>query len=75
MRPIGIDEFLWRAGDVNPLIDRVDTAKIRGLTSPARRTQPPSNRPETEVTGPLQRAAESGVSFAERKTTMRNQLP
>ena len=39
MRAVGIDVFLWRAGDVNPLIDRVDTAKIRGLTSPARRTQ------------------------------------
>ena len=39
MRAVGIEIFLWRAGDVNPLIDRVDTAKIRGLTSPARRTQ------------------------------------
>ncbi len=36
MRTVGIDVFLWRAGDVNPLIDRVNTAKIRGLTSPAR---------------------------------------
>ena len=27
MRAVGIDVFLWRAGDVNPLIDRVDTAK------------------------------------------------
>ncbi len=33
-----MDAFLWRAGDVNPLIDRVDTVEIRGLTSPARRT-------------------------------------
>ena len=39
MRAVGIEIFLWRAGDVNPLIDRVNTAKIRGLTSPARRTQ------------------------------------
>ena len=43
MRAVEIDVFLWRAGDVNPLIDRVDTAKIRGLTSPARPTQPQSN--------------------------------
>ena len=43
MRAVGIDIFRWRAGDVNPLIDRLDTARIRGLTSPARRTQPQSN--------------------------------
>ena len=49
MRTVGIDVFLWRAGDVNPLIDRVDTAKIRGLTSPARRTQPQSNPREVYI--------------------------
>ena len=41
--------FLWRAGDVNPLIDRVDPAKIRGLTSPARQTQPQSIPREVEL--------------------------
>ena len=30
------DDLSRRAGDVNPLIDHVDTAEIRGLTSPAR---------------------------------------
>ena len=35
LRAIGIDVFLRRAGDVTPLIDRVDTAKIKGLTFPA----------------------------------------
>ena len=34
---------MWRAGNVNPPMDRVDTANIRGLTSPARRKQPQSN--------------------------------
>ena len=33
---VGIDRILRRAGDVNPLIDRVVAAEIRGLTSPAR---------------------------------------
>lgn len=43
MRAVGNNVFLWQEGDVNPLIDHVDTAKIRGLKSPARRTQPQSN--------------------------------
>ncbi len=30
-------EFVWRAGDVNPLIRRAAAGPIRGLTSPARR--------------------------------------
>lgn len=37
LKVVGIDGFLWRAVDVNPLIDYVDTSKISGLTSPARR--------------------------------------
>ncbi len=50
-----MDVFLWRAGDVNPLIDRVDTEEIRGLTSPARRTQPQSNPREVYLRRSLSR--------------------
>ena len=49
MRAFGIEVFLWRAGDVNPLIDRVDTAKIRGLT--------PSRSPTYKKTGAAENSA------------------
>ncbi len=39
---VGIDRILRRAGDVNPLIDRVVAAENRGLTSPARLSLPHS---------------------------------
>ncbi len=47
LRAVGIDVFLRRAGDVNPLI--VDAGRIRGLTSPARRWQPQSSPREDEL--------------------------
>ena len=43
-RAVGIDVFLRRAGDVNPLM--VDAGRIRGLTSPARQLQPQSSQRE-----------------------------